>query len=252
MKRSVASIISLAVAALVIFVLAGCAEEPAAQSTVTLETVVTTAADEKPEKKDDFFISEITDEIFSRMKGLSFGDDCTLPREDLRYIHVLHVDADGVTHEGEMVCNEYIADNLLDIFRKLYEAKYPIERMRLVDDYGADDETSMRDDNSSSFNFRFISHTAKISKHGLGLAVDINPLYNPYVKTVNGERIFEPATAEVYSNRSLSFPYKLEKGDLCYELFTEHGFEWGGDWNGSTKDYQHFEMPDSVTSKLYG
>lgn len=198
----------------------------------------------------DFYVSEITDEIFARIKGKSFKDDCTLPREDLRYLHVLHVDINGNVHEGEMIVNKHIAEDVLDILRELYENKYPIERMKLVDEYNADDELSMEDNNSSSFNFRFISHTTRISKHGLGLAVDINTLYNPYTKVVDGERIVEPVTGEPYLDREASFDYKIEKGDLCYNLFIEHGFEWGGEWT-DRKDYQHFEMPDSKVAEWY-
>ena len=88
------------------------------------------------------------------------------------------------------------------------------------------------------------------SKHGLGFAVDINTLYNPYTKEVNGKRILEPATAGEYVDRNKDFPYKIDHSDLCYKLFTEHGFEWGGDWK-SAKDYQHFEVPDDIASKLY-
>lgn len=98
----------------------------------------------------------------------------------------------------------------------------------------------MSDNNSSAFNFRFISHTTKISKHGLGMAVDINTLYNPYVKTVDGNLSVEPANAADYVDRSADFPHKIDHDDLCYQLFTEHGFTWGGDWTHS-KDYQHFE-----------
>ena len=202
------------------------------------------------EGNEGFYMSKINDEIFARIKGKSYKDDCTLPLEDLRYVHVLHKDLEGNTHEGEIICNVYIAYDLLDIFMKLYDAGYPIERIRLVDEYNADDETSMRDNNSSCFNFRFITHTTKISKHGLGLAVDINTLYNPYVKEVNGKKILEPATAGEYTDRSKDFPYKIDTEDLCYKLFTEHGFEWGGNWK-TVKDYQHFEVPDAIAAKLY-
>ena len=112
--------------------------------------------------------------------------------------------------------------------------------MRLIDEYDADDERSMTDNNSSCFNYRTISHTNKISKHGLGIAVDINTLYNPYTKVVDGERIIEPAAGAPYLDRDADFPYKIERGDLCYNLFISHGFEWGGDWT-DRKDYQHFE-----------
>ena len=191
-----------------------------------------------------FYISEITDEIFARMKGRSFKDDCTVPREVLRYLHVLHKNIEGEVLEGEMIVNRHIAEDVLEILKELYEADYPIERIRLIDEYDADDERSMEDNNSSCFNFRLISHTTIVSKHGLGMAVDINPLYNPYTKIADGERIIEPLAGEPYLDREKEFPYKIEKGDLCYSLFIERGFEWGGDWT-NRKDYQHFEIPES-------
>jgi hypothetical protein len=197
-----------------------------------------------------FYISEITDGIFERIKGKSFKDNCTVPREDLRYLHVLHKDLDGKTHEGEMIVNYHIAEDVLDILKQLYRADYPIEKMVLVDEYDADDEASMEDNNSSSFNFRFISHTTRVSKHGLGLAVDINTLYNPYTKVVDGERIIEPVTGEPYLDRDADFPYKIDENDLCYKLFIEKGFEWGGSWK-DRKDYQHFEIATDVIAEWY-
>ena len=201
------------------------------------------------ETKDDFYITTISDEIFARMKGKSYKDECNVPIEDLRYIHVLHKDLEGNTLEGEMVCHEVIAQDLLEIFEELYLNNYPIERMVLVDDYDADDEASMTANNSSCFNYRCVSHTTKISKHGLGIAVDINPLYNPYTKIVDGTRTIEPAAGAPYLDRDADFPYKIDENDLCYKLFIEHGFTWGGSWSNS-KDYQHFEMPDAVADEL--
>ena len=198
----------------------------------------------------NFYKLKINDQIFKRIKGKSFKDNCTLSREDLRYIHVLHVDINNITHEGEMICNKYIADTLIKIFKKLYEEKYPIEKMILIDEYDAEDEKAMEDNNSSCFNFRFISHTTKISKHGFGLAVDINTLYNPYICEVDGKIYIEPKTAKEYIERNKNFNYKIVKNDLCYNLFIENGFEWGGDWI-EKKDYQHFEIPNSIINELY-
>lgn len=206
------------------------------------------------EEREGFSIREISDDLFDRMKaGNTYKEDCIVPREDLRYLLVLHKDKDGNIHQGEMVVHKLIAEDVLEIFEKLYDADYPIERMVLPDNYLADDEIMMRDNNSSSFNFRFISHTNKVSKHGLGMAVDINTLYNPYHKIVTNEdgtteEVIEPATGEVYLDRTKEFDYKIEKGDLCYKLFTEKGFEWGGDWT-DRKDYQHFELPTDITEK---
>ena len=211
------------------------------ETTEAMTEIVTSAVQEEKQ----FYITEITDELFARMYGRSYKENCTVPREDLRYIHVLHKDLDGNTQEGEMVVNKFIAQDVLDILRELYNASYPIEKIRLIDEYDASDEMSMRDNNSSSFNFRFISYTTTVSKHGKGLAVDINTLYNPYVKMVNGSLSVEPATAVEYTDRTKNFRCKIDHNDLCYKLFTQHGFEWGGDWE-SAKDYQHFEVPDDV------
>lgn len=175
------------------------------------------------------------------MKGRSYPEGCTIGRADLRYLQLSHVDADGKEHVGEMVCNKAIAQDLLEIFKELYRQGYAIQRIRLIDDYGADDEQSMRDNNSSCFCYRTVSGTGKLSKHARGLAVDINTLYNPYVRTNNkGKRIVEPATGEPYTDRSKRTPYQIRKGDLLYRLFTQHGFKWGGNWR-TMKDWQHFE-----------
>lgn len=188
-----------------------------------------------------FTAQPVPDSVFQRMKGRSYPHDCTIPRSDLRYLRLSHVDADGREHVGEMVCNKAIAQDILDIFCELYRQKYPIERIRLIDDYEASDERSMRDNNTSSFCFRKVSGTTKLSKHALGMAVDVNTLYNPYVRTgKDGRRIVEPSTAVKYVDRTRSFPYKIVKGDLLYRLFLQHGFQWGGSWR-TMKDWQHFE-----------
>lgn len=190
-----------------------------------------------------FSINEIDDKIFSRIKGKSYRADCTVPVDELRYLKVLHKDLSGKILEGELICNVTIADALIDIFQKLFNENYPIEKIRLIDEYNADDELSMRDNNSSCFNFRYVSHTTRISRHGYGLAVDINPLYNPYIKFVDGVKSIEPINAADYEDRTKNFPYKIVEGDLCHKLFIEHGFLWGGNFTDSL-DYQHFYIAD--------
>ncbi len=208
------------------------------------ETDDTEVSDENanvPDPADSFYAEKISDEIFSRMEGKSFAEGCTTDRDDLRYLHLLYKDLEGNTHEGEMVCNVSIADKLIDIFRQLYENDYPIESMKLIDEYDADDEASMRDNNTSCFNFRVVSGTDKVSKHGYGLAVDLNPFYNPYVHKIEGRELIEPEGSAEYADRSRDFDYKIDEDDLAYKLFTQAGFTWGGSWKNS-KDYQHFQM----------
>lgn len=188
-----------------------------------------------------FSSEEIPDSIWATMQGKTWHDNPYIKRSDLRYLRISHYDLHGVTHVGEMICNKLIADKLLIIFSELYAAHYPIQRMRLPDVYGADDERQMRANNTSCFCYRNVSGSKNLSKHARGLAVDINTLYNPYVRhDKNGRRIVEPSTAEKYTNRRASFPYKITTSDLCYKLFIKHGFTWGGAWK-SVKDYQHFE-----------
>ena len=192
------------------------------------------------ELESGFSQQEITDALFVRIKGKSYKDNCTTSLSDLRYLQVLHYNKEGEVLKGELICHQSISEDLLTIFRELYKAKYPIERMVLVDEYDADDEASMQANNSSAFNFRYVSGTKSLSRHSRGMAIDINPLYNPYVRQRNGRTVVEPTNAEAYVDRTKDFPYKIVRGDLCYRLFKKYGFIWGGDWKNS-KDYQHFE-----------
>lgn len=195
-----------------------------------------------------FTVTTIPDNIFKLMNGKSFAQGCTTPREDLRYIRCLHRDIEGNTIVGEIVVNKKIAQKVADIFMQLYEAHYPIQRMRLIDHWSADDEMSMRDNNTSGFCYRRVAGSSTISLHGKGMAVDINTLYNPYYKVnANGTTVIQPSTAGPYVDRSKSFDYKIEKGDLCYRLFIANGFRWGGDWKRA-KDYQHFEYREANTT----
>lgn len=190
---------------------------------------------------DTFFCSQvIPDDIFEFMQGRSFKEDCTVPRSDLRYLLFLHRNLDGEAVIGEMVVNRQIADDVLEIIQQLFNESYPIEQARLIDYYDADDEKSMAANNTSCFNWRVKTGSGNISKHAMGMAIDINPLYNPYYRFPSVDETIQPASAEPYMDRMWNFPYKIEEGDACHRLFTEHGFKWGGSWN-SLRDYQHFE-----------
>ncbi|MBQ4404480.1 MAG: M15 family metallopeptidase [Selenomonadaceae bacterium] len=196
------------------------------------------------EKK--FYVCEIDEKIFARINGKSYKKNCPLPLSELRYLHVLHRNLSGETLEGELICNVRIAEPLTETFMKLYAENYPIEKIRLIDEYDADDELSMRDNNSSCFNFRYVSFTNRISLHGYGMAVDINPLYNPYIKEVDGKKIIAPDNGADYEDRTKNFPYKITEDDLCCRLFAAHGFLWGGRDLPEEKDYQHFFIEEGI------
>ena len=210
--------------------------------------------------QDGFFYQPLSDAVTARITGISYPvsesvapalalqatnviadtDTPAVSYDDLRYMNVLYYDFDGEIQTGELICNKGIAQDLVEIFYELYLNEYQIEKIRLIDEYGGDDTASMEDNNTSCFNYRVVDGTTSLSKHALGCAIDINPLYNPYVRTSGGKELISPDNAVPYADRSADFPYKIDRNDLCYKIFTEHGFDWGGAWN-SSKDYQHFE-----------
>ncbi|MGB8452693.1 MAG: M15 family metallopeptidase [Anaerocolumna sp.] len=187
-----------------------------------------------------FYYEDINDDIKARIIGKSYKEDCTVPFGDLRYVRILYYGFDKETHIGELIVNKAIASDIVDIFAELYDKKYPIERMVLVDEYNANDNASMAADNTSSFNYRSVPGSTHLSKHALGLAIDINPLYNPYIQYNKDETVILPVEGSEYADRTLNCPYYIKEDDLCYKAFTKRGFTWGGFWK-TEPDYQHFQ-----------
>lgn len=210
----------------------------------------TSQLEERTELAEGFYYEPVSDNLRRYMTGISYpaavssSEEESLPEisfDELRYLHILHFNFDGEAVEGELICNELIAADLAEIFQELYRNEYQIEKVLLIDEYEGDDTASMEDNNTSCFNYRPVEGTSHLSKHAYGLAVDVNPLYNPYITyTETGEMQVSPPSALPYADRSAYFPYKIDEEDLCYKLFTKYGFTWGGNWN-SMKDYQHFQ-----------
>jgi hypothetical protein len=197
-----------------------------------------------------FRIEPITDEVFERINGYSWREGA-IPISELRYLRLLYwgfqdeisaaVDfaSGGVepgTHVGEIIVNEAIADDVLSIFKELYAAEYQIGLMVLIDNFDADDTASMTANNTSGFNHRYIAGTRTLSNHSKGLAIDLNPIQNPWVSGNN----VEPEMGRPFKDRGDIRPGMITHDDLAFQLFKQHGFTWGGDWR-TPKDYQHFE-----------
>ena len=212
----------------------------------TVDDMNSSAHPERITYAEGFFFEPITPEIEARIRGISYPEndsDLAVALTDLSYVGVLYNDFDGNVVQGELICNNSIALDMVEIFEELYRNGYQFERIELIDEYGGDDTLSMENNNTSCFNYRIVDGTNRLSKHAYGLAIDINPFYNPYVvfnKDGSGETYISPKGSEVYADRNKDFPYKIDENDLCYKLFIEHGFTWGGNWN-SSKDYQHFQ-----------
>lgn len=192
---------------------------------------------------DDYFVSyPIVDALFDRIYGLSYKEDCTIPVEELRYLKVLHYGYDQQIYVGELMVNASLAEDFLEIFKVLYENQYEIEKMLLVDDFGADDNWSIENNNTSAFNYRVSTlDGVTLSNHAYGCAIDINPLQNPYVIYYDwGMDTYFDVSVPYMDREDMSLEHMIDHEDLCYQLFTDHGFTWGGDWE-NPKDYQHFE-----------
>jgi hypothetical protein len=215
---------------------------PIPSPTVTPKPTITpkpTAA-EQTAINEHFYFIKLDDALKTRITGMSYPADdqsIAITYDDLRYLRLLHYDFDGAVHTGEMIVNRKLAAEVLEVFYLLYQARYPLASVRLVDDYGepGDDNLSMAANNTSCFNYRRVTGSSTLSRHSYGAAIDINPVYNPYIV---GDRI-APENGAPYADRSWDFPGKIDHDDLCYRLLIARGWTWGGDWSGD-KDYQHF------------
>ena len=208
-------------------------------------------SDEEIENIDKYFTSSIIErdsEIFDRINGKSYRDNDDIALEDLRYLTIPYYNFEQQVILGEMIVNKDIQEDILNIFKELFNNKYEINSIRLIDDYWLDgwsaniaDNNSIEDNNTSCFCYRQVTGGESISNHGYGRAIDINPQQNPYVE--NGQNSHRNAD-EYVNNRYVGEPHVIVASDedICYSTFTKYGFTWGGNWLNPI-DYQHFEKP---------
>lgn len=166
------------------------------------------------------------------LEGLVFPEDI---RATIALIDVRHIGFDGQLHQGQLVIHQAVTPEVTEIFEKLLEMRFPIERIVPVVAYQWNDDRSMVANNSSAFNYRLIAGTNRLSNHSHGLAIDINPALNPYTQK---DGIIVPLGA----NYDPTKPGTITKDGPVVTLFSSHGWGWGGDWE--RKDWQHFEKPD--------
>lgn len=196
---------------------------------------------DQPQTKiaDGFNYYKITEKIKERIVGISFPEKgAKITFDDLRYLRLKYYDFNGNAHEdGELIVNKDLAREVAEIFYQLFLNQYPFTSVRLVDDFGepGDDNLSMAANNTSAFNYRYVTGTDILSQHSYGRAIDVNPRMNPYI--TDGR--VAPENAEEYSDRSKKLPGMIDHEDICYQLFNRYGWTWGGD-STADKDYQHF------------
>ncbi|HQY34384.1 M15 family metallopeptidase [Actinotalea sp.] len=180
-------------------------------------------------------VAPITPELAGRMHA-SWRPGCPVPLADLRYVTVSHVDLAGAVQTGELVVHADVAEPVVGVFAALFEARFPVASMRLVDDFGADDTASMEADNTSAFNCRAITGGTAWSEHAYGRAIDLNPVENPYVVGAH----VAPAQGRAFVDRP-DLPGVVHDGDVVVQAFAAAGWAWGGHWD-SPLDYQHFSL----------
>jgi hypothetical protein len=167
----------------------------------------------------------------------SWRSGCPVAPSALRRVRLTHWGFDGQVHTGALVVNERALRDIVVVFRRLYRARFPIRRLRPIDAYGGSDERSLAADNTAAFNCRYVIGPGprRWSMHAYGLAIDVNPVENPYVE---GGRV-HPRAGRAYLNRSNVRPGMAVRGGLLVRAFEAVGWQWGGRWAG-TPDYQHF------------
>jgi peptidoglycan L-alanyl-D-glutamate endopeptidase CwlK len=182
----------------------------------------------KQHKKERIIIdSHIT--LGEALKGKEIPNTNT---KNLRIIDVEYYSFDNRLHRGQVVIHKDLAEDIKEIFTMIKEKKFPVKKVVPINKYNWSDETSMKDNNTSAFNYRVISGTRTFSTHSLGRAIDINPFLNPQIK--NGKISPEGAVYNKYAQGTIK-----AHSWLTHEFY-KRGWRWGGDWK-FTQDYQHFE-----------
>lgn len=169
------------------------------------------------------------------LRRSTWSEGCPVTVADLRYLTLGFWGFDGLPHTGEMVVNAEVADTIVGVFRALFDARYPIEEMRITTQAEVDAPPIGDGNNTSAFVCRPAVGSTRFSEHAYGLAVDINPFLNPYIKG----KVVLPELAAAYTDRTNVRPGMITEGDVVVAAFDAAGWGWGGRWS-SLKDYQHF------------
>ena len=203
-----------------------------------------TAPAEEPSERSGFKgkIDRLPDGLAAEMRGTTWK-----PLDGLRILHFNYWGFDGTLDRGPMVVNASVADDVLWVFRQLYDAEFPIKRVDLATEFKPNRFAQHRRITShrsvtASFNCRpvvtALGPGGDYSQHSYGLAIDLNPLQNPYVTS---DGFVRNRAAEPYLDRGRHLEGMIHEGDVVFRSFAAIGWEWGGNWSGD-KDYMHFSL----------
>ena len=180
-------------------------------------------------------IESIPNELREKMTGVTWHEGCPIPMDDLSLLTMSYWGEDNQTHSGQLIIHKDHAEGVVRIFDTLYTNQFPLTSMKLMWEFGGSDDASMKVNNTSGFNCRKVKNTTKWSNHSYGAAIDVNPLWNPWVRG----SIVDPPEGKAYLDRTSDKPGIIKAGDVVVTAFAKEGWKWGGYWS-KTKDYQHF------------
>jgi hypothetical protein len=189
-------------------------------------------------------IQAIPPDIANKMIGHAWHSGCPLLLKNMSYLTITFWGFDHKPHEGHLIVLNMLAGETLQIFHDLYQIKFPIEKMVLPDTYTSQqndwlaiDWKSSEDNNTSGFLCREDDQTpGQFSPHSYGIAIDINPVYNP--SRVAHNKI-EPESGKKYFDRQLNHEGMINEKVVA--IFARYGWRWGGYWPKDKIDYQHFQ-----------
>ncbi len=187
-------------------------------------------------------IAPIPADLAAELRGTTWRPGCPVPIRDLRLLTLSYWGFDGEVHEGPMVVNSSVAQNIVSVFHRLFRARFPIKHLALARRYRPNEDPNTKRSITASFNCRPVVTPAgpgtTLSMHSYGLAIDINPLQNPFV---GADGYVRNRYARPYRDRSQYLPGMIHDGDVVVEAFEGIGWAWGGGWSGG-KDYMHFSL----------
>lgn len=182
----------------------------------------------------EYTISAIPQQVLARS---SWSEECPVALEELAYLTVSHYGFDQRFHTGEIIVNAAWAERIVEVFRKLHEARFPIEQMRVITAEEIDAHPTGDWNDTTSFVCRPAVGSGSWSMHAYGLAIDVNPFHNPYLK---GDLVL-PELASAYLDRDDVRLGMIVEGDVVTRAFAEIGWPWGGHWR-TLKDWMHFSQ----------
>ena len=180
-------------------------------------------------------VDPLSDALRSKMMNVTWREGCPVGLDELASVNLFHWTPQQTIQQGTLIVAAKEAQNIKQIFQILFENQFPLVSIRPMFHFDGSDDASMKANNTSAFNCRNIKNTNRYSQHSYGEAIDVNPLWNPWVKG----NIVDPPEGKDFLDRTLDLPGLIHDGDIVVQTFANKGWKWAGNWT-SRKDYQHF------------